>query len=353
MAPVIGFDFDECLAQGYTFTPFALFLEVLLPRALKQPSVSATTRVLLEKARAAFYQRVALNEASSKGTLIRPSLLRILPKLLELRQNGTVASMFLYSNNGIRALIDVMDHILALTLLRDPYKVPENQLIKDADGRLHCLTPRAYIDDPCRASEPKEANGFREKSFAGIQSCLGMGITTDQLWYLDDTRTHDSLMNSIKDHYIVVKPYNVRLANRKLAEMFVESFPNATFQPASREGVVALTELQTLLPGFHPNGRESEKALVEKLVKELGKFSPLGSGRVLRNWTDAETAADTLAIQRSLAPAMTWNQVAPDAETAAAYRVAVGGHKGRTRGNPKSSRSRRNRGDRTRRRKEM
>ena len=348
MIPVVGFDFDECLAQGYTFVPFALFCETLLPRALKQTGVSSTTRVLLEKSRSAFYQRVAIGEAQSKGTLLRPSILKVLPNLLALRQQGKISNLFLYSNNGIKVLLEAVDHVLALTLMQAPYKVPENQFIRDTDGRLHCLAPRAHLDEPCRAVEPKEANGFREKSFQGISACLGMSLTTDQLWYLDDTRMHDGLMRAIGDKYVVVKAYNVKLANKKLAEMFIESFPPAAFQPNSREGAVILTALQTIMPGFRPTGRESPKSLAEKFTKELGKFSPLGGGRMLRNWTDAETATDALNIEAGLRGAVVADQVAPAEETAVAYRVAMSGGQ-RSRRAPSTSRRRMKRGERTRR----
>jgi hypothetical protein len=347
--PVIGFDFDECLAQAYTIVPFVLFCETLLPRALKQEGITDATRTLLENSVAAFYEQLATAEAVTKGTLFRPSLLRLLPRLLALRQQGRFGNLLLYSNNGTKQVLEAVDHILALTLQKSPYNVPANQLLQDSDGRIHCLSPRAYLDEPCRSVEPKEPNGFREKSLEGISACIGQGLTGDQLWYLDDTKGHESLMRSIGNHYIVVKPYNVKLANKKLAEAFVQSFPDIAFSPSTREGTLVLHQLQSLLPGYRLTGRESAKARLDRLVRELNKFSPQGSGRAPRLWSEKETQADLKMLETSLAGAIQSTAVTPAG--GAAYRVAIGGGQTRRRKSKSpASRSRSRRGLRTTRR---
>ena len=192
MAPIVGFDFDECLAQAYTIVPFALLLNRLLPKILKGSDVSQTTRVILDKSREIFYERVAENEIKTKGTLFRPSLLKLLPKLIRLRHQGHISHLFIYSNNGMRDIIEVVDHILALTLMKMSHHVKKEALLNEDTG-LHAMYPRVYIDDQCRSIEPKEANGFREKSFEGIQACLGTNISSEELWFLDDSRMHDKL----------------------------------------------------------------------------------------------------------------------------------------------------------------
>jgi hypothetical protein len=345
--PVIGFDFDECLAQAYTFVPFALFFESYLPRALRQEGVTPATRELLEKASAAFYDNVANAEAASRGTLFRPSLLRLLPRLLSLRQQGRLSHLFLYSNNGTKQVLEAVDHILALTLQKSG-GVPATQLLKDEDGRLHVLAPRAYLDEACRAIETKEPNGFREKSLEGISACLGVGLTGEQTYFLDDSRQHVALMKSIGSHYIVVKPYQVKLANKKLAELFIASFPEAAFQPTTREGTIVLSQLQGILPGYRLTGRESPKARLDKLARELGKISPLGSGRGSRVWSEKETAGDFKILETALSGAIQATSVARDVETAAAYRVPIGGGQTRRRKSKSpASRSRMRRGFRT------
>lgn len=325
MAPVIGFDFDECLAQAYSLVPFVLLLDRLLPRALKSPSVSSVTRGILEKSANAFYLRIALNEVETKGTFFRPSFLTLLPRLLALRQQGLVEHLFLYSNNGISNLLEILDHILALTLIQKPYSVPQDRLLKSPNGKLHCLSPRASLDDPCRAVEPKDPNGFREKSVSGISSCIGSAVNVDELYYFDDTRMHTGLMNAIQNRYIVVKKYEVRMANKKLAEMFIETFPSSAFYAGSKEANVLLTQLQVLLPAFRPNGRESVKTLTDKLTKELSKFSPLAGGRVARNWNAAEIAADEQVLNVGIGAVFSYGQVTNENQSGSIFRVPIGG----------------------------
>ena len=325
MAPVIGFDFDECLAQAYSLVPFVLLLDRLLPRALKSPSVSSVTRGILEKSANAFYLRIALNEVETKGTFFRPSFLTLLPRLLALRQQGLVEHLFLYSNNGISNLLEILEHILALTLIQKPYSVPQDRLLKSPNGKLHCLSPRASLDDPCRAVEPKDPNGFREKSVSGISSCIGSAVNVDELYYFDDTRMHTGLMNAIQNRYIVVKKYEVRMANKKLAEMFIETFPSSAFYAGSKEANVLLTQLQVLLPAFRPNGRESVKTLTDKLTKELSKFSPLAGGRVARNWNAAEIAADEQVLNVGIGAVFSYGQVTNENQSGSIFRVPIGG----------------------------
>lgn len=348
MAPVIGFDFDECLAQAYSFIPMALLFEVLLPRQLNKPGVSLSVKNIIEKSRNVFYDLVAANEVKTKGTLFRPSLLTLMPKLIELRQQGHIDRLFMYSNNGYKDVLNVMDHILALVLQKKPYNVKKDSLINE-EGVYHVLTPRVHIDDPCRAVESKSDGGFREKSLEGIQSCLGFSVSDTDLWFLDDTRFHVKLMNSIKDHYVVVKPYTVKLTNKRLSELLIESIPIELFTPGNRSSQMFLSQLQVLLPRFRPSGKETFESLNIKLVKELTRFSPLSGGRPMANWKEGDSAVDLQYLENSLRGAMTANQVEPDVETSMGYSVPIGGSQSRRLLHPRRSRSKINRGFRTRR----
>jgi len=243
----------------------------------------------------------------------------------------------------MRDIIEAVDHILALTLLKTPHHVKREALLNETTG-LHVMSPRVYIDDQCRSIELKEANGFREKSFEGIYACLGMDILDSDLWFLDDSRMHTKLMSRLNERYIVMKPYTVKLSNKKLAEILIESFPTEAFVPGTKEGDVFLTQLQILLPSFTSTGRESRRSLAEKLAKALNTFSPLGGGRLLANWKDTETAADTQYIETSLRTVLEYHSGVHEVQPELTYREPVGGRA------PVVSRKRRNRRERTRRR---
>jgi hypothetical protein len=303
MVPTIGFDFDRCLVEAYTFTPFAILLEGLIPNTLKDPSVPSSVKLSLERSRLNFYNRVADYEIKTKGTIFRPSLLRLLPKLLELRQQGKIQTLFIYSNNGLIQLIHSVDYILGLILQKAPYNVKQEQLISEVDG-LHVLSPRIHVDHPCRSSVEPEVSGFREKTMEGIQSCIGQSLLDSQLWYLDDTQQHTQLINRIKDHYIQVEPYSVYMSNRKLAELFIESFPIDSFMPNSSISNILLTEINKLMPGFRPTGRETRKTLSDKFVKVLNAFSPNGGGRVMSLWKEDHVNSDYKKLEQGLRDAI-------------------------------------------------
>lgn len=326
MTPSIGFDFDECLVQAYTMVPFVLLFEVLLPRVMKIPGYSKTAQFYINKARSVFYQKVADNEIKTKGTLFRPSLLKLMPRLLKLRQEGKIHNLFIYSNNGINELLSAVDHILALTLKKAPYSVNDGELINEADG-LHVLAPRIHIDNPCRASiEPKGADGFREKTMAGIRACLGEGIFENDLWFLDDTEYHKNLMEHLKEKYIVIESYSVHVSNKALADMFIDSFPLEFFQPGSQVASTLLPEINRLMPGFRPTLKETKSSLIEKFGKVLNKFSKPGAGRVMAVWKEEHVNADLKKIETRLSAVINQgDKVEPNFSTV--YSVPIGGAK--------------------------
>jgi hypothetical protein len=300
MPPSIGFDFDECLVQAYTIVPFVLLFEVLLPRAMKVPGYSKNAKFYINKARSVFYQKVADNEVKTKGTLFRPSLLKLMPKLVKLRQEGKINKLFVYSNNGINELLNVVDHILALALKKAPYSVSEGELIKEEDG-LHVMVPRIHIDNPCRvSSEPKGADGFREKTLFGIQKCIGDNVSEKDLWFLDDTEYHKDLMDKLKDNYVVVESYSVYLSNKALADMFIDSFPVEFFLPGSTVAAALLPEINRLMPGFRPTSKETKATLIEKFGKLLNKFSEPGAGRAMAVWKEEHVSSDLKKIEAKL-----------------------------------------------------
>jgi len=326
MSPSIGFDFDECLVQAYTMVPFVLLFEILLPRAMKVPGFSKDVKFYIDKARSVFYQKIADNEVKTKGTLFRPSLLKLMPRILKLRHEGKINKLFIYSNNGINELLNIVDHILALTLKKAPYSVNDGELLKEVDG-LHVLGPRIHIDNPCRVSiEPKGADGFREKTLSGIQQCLGENILEKDLWFVDDTEYHRDLMDKLKDNYVVVESYSVHLSNKALADMFIDSFPLEFLLPGSPVATVLHTEINRIMPGFRPRNKETKHSLIEKFAKVLNKFSEPGAGRVMSVWKEDHVNSDLQKIERKLSGAIN-KQSTVVSNYSESYSAPIGGSK--------------------------
>jgi hypothetical protein len=324
MTVSVGFDFDQCLTEAYTLVPFILFFEIRLPQALKSSGIDPTIKLRLEKFKDIFYERIAVNEVEVKGHIFRPAILKLLPKLIKLRQEGKIKRMFIYSNNGILQLINAVDHIMALVLKKAPYSVNENELIME-DGHLHVLTPRIHIDNPHRIStEEKDAAGFREKTLHGIQTCLGENINPAELWFFDDSKEHKHLREILGNQYILTEPYRVYLSNQKLAEFFIESFPIEAFTPGNMISSIILTEMNRILPGFRPSGHETRLSLIEKLKKVLRVFSPRGSGRLAGRWNEDHINTDYKKLEQGLNTLMHTSQ--PKEYTIpTVYKTPIGG----------------------------
>jgi hypothetical protein len=320
---VIGFDFDECLAQGYSITYFSLFLE---------GNISEDEE--LKKYKEDFYTLVAKNEIITKGTIFRPSLLKLMPKLLKLRQEGHIERLFIYSNNRINELLNSADHILALVLQNNPYNVNTDAFIEE-NGRLQVLSPRITHNDSCRGVEPLD-EGNREKTFNGITSCLGMSLVEKDLWFLDDTKQHISLMNSIGDQYINVKPYEVKLNNEKLIDLFFEAFPINLFT----SNKLFLTEFQRV---FTINNLNIE-TLRRDFEEKLNKLQP-DSKRATKVWNTQEVNKDIEFLEKSLEGAITLSKPTPNYTPLS--NTTIGGSQSKYRKGPRRSRSKIKRGLRT------
>jgi hypothetical protein len=374
MAPIVGFDFDECLTYAYSIMPIILFFEHLLIKELRVQGISKKTRESMLLARQNFYDAVAENEVATKGLLLRPSFLRVLPTLLKMRAAGQIQSMFIYSNNTNATLINTVDHILALTLVK--LGVAESHLMSEPYGsitRLQTLSPRFFRDSPCRSGEPLKGD-FKEKTFNGILNCLNLSLNESDVWFLDDSQDHKSLINSLKTNYLDMKKYELQLKNTRLVELLVNSFPKEAFNPTGEMGVVFLKAYNVLEthfivvppgekylirenPKFNPKRTDDLKKIAEKLKTSLNAISPSATGRA-KMWTTVETNTDYAMIMKRIERLLNPNTGMKyldqpsnlDTATATAYREPfVGGRQGYKR-SPVSSRFRKNR-DFTRRRK--
>lgn len=349
----IGFDFDGCMAECYSLMPIIFLLEVLIPEELNKlvGREYIELKAAFKKCTADFYANVAINEVKTGGTLIRPSLLKVLPELLKERRENKIGNLFIYSNNQDSKLIDIVDHILALALVNLSSPVPEKDLVKDADtGRLQVFEPRVHRNAGCRSSEKILGFSYKEKTVKGIQVCLNKSINESELWFLDDTRDHTDLVNrlGLGKRYIETSKYEIKLKNLKIAEIFVRSFSKDCFDIAkpmgtvflraysALEGIFVKTDSDKSGSRFNPLATDTDKKVIERLTYSMRIISPKASGRSKEKWTDKETQRDTDKLQKSLS--MKFNQPkhlnppADMAETATAYGQTMEGGRYRNRG---------------------
>jgi len=274
-----------------------MLFEVHLRRELEIPTVTSETKTHIEDCINNFYERIALNEIRTGGTIFRPSFLKLLPKLLKLRQRGKISNLFIYSNNGLYEAINTADRILAIVIQKQPYNVMKEELIKEKDNIIHVLSPRIFLDAACRIKhEPVHGSHFREKSLNGIRECVN---DVDKLWFLDDTRHHTILLNELKERYVVVKPYNINIQNKTLADFFVKSFSIDAIRPDSEISSILLSGIEKTMPGFIVGTGDSDKEVYSKFIHALNKFSPSAKNSPII-WTKEQTHSDYIYLKTSL-----------------------------------------------------
>jgi len=311
----IGFDFDDCIVQCYSIMPVILFLEVLLEEEIQilaeplPPVMIKTVARFKEK----FYENLAENEIKTGGTIIRPSILKILPELLKKRYEKEIEKLFIYSNNQDINLINIIDHVMALALTKLPNPVPELYLIKESkNGHLQTFVPRVHKMAPCRSSEKLIGFSYKEKTFNGIQTCLRKPISESELFYLDDTLDHTDLINKLKlgKGYIQTSRYNIKIKNSKIAEIFIKSFSKDFFNINNILGSIFLRAFSRMEDifiknnprsfKFNPLGTESEKKLIELLTKSLSHISPKVNNRSKDKMGEKDVIADVKNIRTAL-----------------------------------------------------
>lgn len=315
----IGFDFDGVITDGYSILPITLLLEGFIADEIKKSVIPIPKEVkdALSMYKERFYNRVATNEVATGGTLLRPSLLKILPELLKQRREGKISTLFIYSNNENYQLINAVDHILALTLNKLSVPVVKEDLIQELTG-LHTMDPRIYRNSPCRSAEKIQGEHYKEKTFQGIQNCLGKSITPTELWFLDDTKDHIDLIQNLGlgERYIETKKYDIKLKNPKIAEMMILSYPKECFDQKTIIGTIfmnAYKRVESIFintpanerylikenPRFNPVGTENEKKRVELMSRSLNAVSP-NISRTKAAWTAKETETDTDILRKRL-----------------------------------------------------
>jgi hypothetical protein len=291
----IGFDMDQCLVEAFNLVPFILFFEINLK------GIDQKNQILIKKSRDIFYELVASSEASSPH-IFRPSLLKLFPSLIKLKREGKIKHMFIYSNNGYLQILNAIDHILALILKKSPYSVNEADLNKEEDGRLHVLTPRIYIDSPCRVdTEPKIVN-FREKSLLGIQTCLNDQVQANELWFVDDSLQHLDLKNKLGSQYINVEAYKIHVSNKTLVEFFIRALPKEVFIKGTTLYSTIIPIINKIFifdqPLFYPTGKESLERLIQTFHEVMSKNMVFKPETTSRKWTTKKIETDYNVVKK-------------------------------------------------------
>lgn len=192
----IGFDLDETLGYFGTVDIFTKFLDpyhlVLSPPS---PTLDAKLKVAFDAfARCLVAQPQAAN-------VLRPGLLQLFQRLAQLKAEGRIRAMAIYSNNGNSSVLRLAQRMLELGL-----------------GQEDLFCARVHAEHPLRSANrmPGYPPNAAPKTIYTLkrifQQCEGGAasapIENNRLFFFDDV-VHPNIQYSIGTNYKVVAPFKI------------------------------------------------------------------------------------------------------------------------------------------------
>lgn len=223
----VGFDLDETLGRFSAAHYYTLFLQpqtvvyegvwsgLYGTQRIQEPiPLSPSLKGILDSAFAKFIQCVAQKELQDPPLgLLRPSMIDFIQRLKDLKDEGEVKAVVIYSNNGNPALLQLAGGML--------------ETLANAPG-LFCN----YIHwfHPYRQGEVAYRRpGMATKSLAVLKKAFQTGLCSpaeipeDQIYFFDDLNPpHYDLVYHLKDHYIQIDPYKYDAEFAPLDECFIQ-----------------------------------------------------------------------------------------------------------------------------------
>lgn len=207
----VGFDLDETLGRFSAPYYYTMFLQPhsVVYRGSSSGMYNYRTRFnepiplspalesKLEEAFTRFAHCLATKEPALG--LLRPSMIQIARRLYELKQEGLVKAVLVYSNNGNLALLHLAGKMI--------------EKLADAPG-LFCNYIHWY--HPSRSGEIDKWNpGVGQKTLAVLKQAFQAGscgfqeeIPTKDIYFFDDAvPTHWDLQSKLGDRYFRILPY--------------------------------------------------------------------------------------------------------------------------------------------------
>ena len=210
----VGFDLDETLGRFVVPHYHTIFLQphTVLYRAAwasKEPvPLSPTLESKLNDAFSRFASCLASKEPALG--LLRPSMIEIVKRLHELKQEGLVKAVLIYSNNGNLALLHLAGKMI--------------EELANAPG-LFCNYIHWY--HPSRRMEIERGNpGAGFKTLAVLKQAFQSGtcgvtgdIPTKDIYFFDDVYpTHWDLQSKLGNRYFHIAPYKYDVEFSRLDE---------------------------------------------------------------------------------------------------------------------------------------
>jgi hypothetical protein len=208
----IVFDLDETLAELYSAYYFIATLNPERPDRLPEG-----LKPELDRAYKLFVNNVLKKELSDAPLgILRPGILSVFAKIQELKSNGQVNTVIIYSNNG---------HLQSLEFIRD--------LIHTYLGVDNLISDCVHWGHNMRKEERGQRVGSANKTWKVLSNILKEphnGAPHDLLptaVYFFDDQQHPNLMANLKINYINVPSYSYKASVDTIIQLFTDAINEA------------------------------------------------------------------------------------------------------------------------------
>jgi hypothetical protein len=223
----VGFDLDETLGRFSVAHYYTLFLQ---PKTVVYEGVwsglygtgfiqepiplSLSLKAELDSAFAKFIHCVAQKELQNPPLgLLRPSMIDFVKRLKELKEEGEVKAVVIYSNNGNLALLHLAGKMLE-TIANAP------NLFCNYIHWFHPLREREVTYRKPGAAI-KTLSVLKRAFQTGL--CTPAEIPLDKIYFFDDLNPpHYDLLYNLEDRYIQIDPYKYDAEFAPLDECFIQ-----------------------------------------------------------------------------------------------------------------------------------
>jgi hypothetical protein len=205
------FDLDETLADLTFIYHFLMSLRVKEHILETQPYMiyffPTKLEEQLELTYQTFVERILQEELSGPLGILRPGILQKMKEIAELKRNGIVKGVVIYSNNS---------HLPSLHFVRDIIELHTGPLFDDC---IHWLHP---------SREDDRVNTFIMKSWSTLLRILHEGptkapanLSPASVYFFDDLG-HTDLMMELKEQYYKVPAFHSTTSVDRISEIYAE-----------------------------------------------------------------------------------------------------------------------------------
>jgi hypothetical protein len=238
------YDLDETLAEIHTIFYFLMSLKLKDIIIKSEPDTYTDNKILfdqLEYIYREFVKKVLDIEKSNNPLgILRPGILGIMKQLENLREEGKVKNVIIYSNNGHLENLEFIKDLIVLYLMpstNNILKLNNNNLNRFIDSGI-LISDLIHWGHLKRNSE-RRASGLIKTGYATKTWSVLRNIVTDEegktkaakedfipsnVFFFDDIRPKHLISYILRDNYYQVPSYDFKASVDRVADLYEASF---------------------------------------------------------------------------------------------------------------------------------